>query len=152
MIENRRLAGSELDKYIESELLAMVREGLEQSPIKAVTLHKRLLSKGLVSGSLSTLSIKHRKEMIQKYQKQQHNQMNLSDDELELLVEGRKANEAYRSKAVRMEKERDAMKEQLDLNTFAVLDIINTVEVATAIKIEDLLSSHLIRELTKMRK
>lgn len=152
MNSKKRLAGEELDKLIESELLAMVREGLDKSPIKAATLHKRLLAKGYVSGSLSTLSSPKRKAMLHNYQKRQLNLMNLSDGELELMVEGRKANEGYRKMALRMKEERNKMADKLSLNTFALLDIINTVEVATAIKVEDLLAEHLIRELTKRKK
>jgi len=147
MSEKIRLCGHKLDQLIESELLAMVREGVEKSPIKAATLHLRLVIKGYVSGSLSTLSTDKRKTLIKEHQRRQLTQMNLERDELDLLVEGRKANQAYFKMAKRMKSERDEMKKELDLNTYALLDIINTVEVATSIKVEDLLSKHLIREL-----
>ncbi|HGH5989960.1 TPA: hypothetical protein ACJI8U_001528 [Morganella morganii] len=147
MTDNKRLAGDKLDKLIESELLAMVREGLEQSPIKPASLHKRLVIKGYVSGGLSTLSTPKRKALIQQYQKRQLNQMNLTSAELDVMVEGRRANEGYRTLAQRMKKERDDMARQLDLNTRAVLDIINAVDLLTPIKVEDFLSQYLIREL-----
>ena len=147
MTDSKRLAGKELDNFIESELLAMVREGLESSPIKPATLHKRLITKGYVSGGLSTLSTPTRKVLIQQYQRRQLNQMNLTLAELDVMVEGKKANEGYRSLAQRMKKERDEMAELLDQNTLSVLNIINAVDLMTPIKIEDLLSKHLIREL-----
>jgi len=152
MSDNKRLSGAKLDQLIESELLAMVREGLETSPIKAATLHRRLVTKGYVSGSLSTLSTAKRKTLIKEHQRRQLNQMNLEHDELDLLVEGRKANQTYLKMAKRMKHQRDEMKTELDLNTFALLDIINTIEVSTSIKVEDLLSEHLIRERAKANK
>lgn len=152
MDNNKRLAGSELDKYIESELLAMVREGIEHAPIKAATLHKRLLLKGYVTGSLSTLSTPKRKQMIRDYQKRQLNQMDMDVNEIATLINGRKANEAYRKQALRMRNERDEMAKKLELNTMAVLDIINAVDLTTPIKVEELLSPFLIRELRKANK
>ncbi len=43
----------ELDAYIQAELQAMVREGLEKSPIQPATLHARLKAKGIVKGLVS---------------------------------------------------------------------------------------------------
>lgn len=144
----KRIAGSVLDKYIESELLAMEREGLEKSPIMPITLHARLKAKGIVAGGVSTLSPPHRKEMIEKYQKSQHSLSNLTEEEMELIT-GRRTGAAYISKATRMEKDRDEIKDKYEQNLFAVLDIIKTVQVSSPIKVEDLLSPHLIRELRK---
>lgn len=148
MRENYRVAGEELDQYIESELLAMEREGLEKSPIKASTLHVRLKAKGLISGGLSTLSTNKRKELIAKYKKRQHNLSQLKEDELE-MIEGRRINSAYISKAKRLEAERNEIKKMYELNLFALLDIVKCVQATTPIKVEDLLSHHLIRELRK---
>ena len=87
--EKRRICGKELDMYIENELLAMEREGLEKAPIKAITVYARLKAKGIISGKVSTLSTPARKELIKKYQQRQHNQSDLTKEEVELL-EGRR--------------------------------------------------------------
>lgn len=146
MTKLNRLSGTELDKYIESELLAMEREGLEKSPIKASTLHVRLIAKGYINGGLSILSTNIRKDMIAKYKLRQHHSSELKQDEIDLL-EGRRTNAAYIKKAKRMELERDEYKEKYHQNLFAVLDIIKYVQVMTPVKIEDILSPYLVREL-----
>lgn len=51
-----------------------------------------------------------------------------------------------------MRNERDEMAKKLELNTMAVLDIINAVDLTTPIKVEELLSPFLIRELRKANK
>lgn len=116
-------------------------------PIKAA-----LLLKGYVTRTLSTLSTPNRKEMIRDYQKRQLNQMDMDVNEIATLVNGRKANEAYRKQALRMRNERDEMAKKLELSTMAVLDIINAVDLTTPIKVESLLSPFLIRELRKANK
>ena len=146
MTKKNRLSGQELDKYIESELLAMEREGLEKSPIKASTLLIRLKAKGYIKGGLSILSTEPRKALISKYKKRQHNLSELKEDEIQLL-EGRRTNSAYIKKAKRMESERNEYRDKYHQNLFAIMDIIKSVQVMTPIKIEDILSTHLIREL-----
>ncbi|WP_319784194.1 hypothetical protein [Oceanisphaera sp. IT1-181] len=146
MTNKKRISGRELDVLIESELLAMEREGLEKAPITPTTLHSRLKSKGIVSGGVSTLSVPHRKHMIDKYRLRQHHLSNLTNDEIE-LVSNRRTSTAYINRANRIEKERDDWKDKYQENLFAVLDIIKTVQAATPIKVEDLLSPCLLREL-----
>jgi hypothetical protein len=115
MTKKNRLSGQELDKYIESELLAMEREGLERSPIKASTLLIRLKAKGYINGGLSILSTESRKTLISKYKKRQHSVSELKEDEIQLL-EGRRTNSAYIKKAKRMESERNEYRDKYHQN------------------------------------
>jgi len=124
MTSKHRVSGKELDQLIESELLAMEREGLDRAPIKASTLHARLKAKGLISGGLSTLSVPHRRDLIVKYATRQHNLSDLNQQEVD-LVTGRRTGAAY----------------------IKVLDLVKEIQVKTPIKIEDILSPFLIREL-----
>ena len=148
MTSKHRVSGKDLDLLIESELLAMEREGLDRAPIKASTLHARLKAKGLISGGLSTLSIPHRKALIVKYATRQHNLSDLNQLEVDLIT-GRRTGAAYIKKAVRMENERDFWQQKYQDNLFAVLDLVKAIQVGTPIKVEDILSPFLIRELRK---
>ncbi|WP_429235962.1 hypothetical protein [Aeromonas salmonicida] len=146
MVNKKRVSGKYLDQLIESELLAMEREGLERAPIKASTLHARLKAKGLISGGLSTLSVPHRRDLIVKYATRQHNLSDLNQQEVD-LVAGRRTGAAYIKKAARMENERDIWQKKYQDNIFAVLDLVKAIQVSTPIKIEEILSPFLIREL-----
>lgn len=146
MTNKHRVSGKNLDQLIESELLAMEREGLDRAPIKASTLHARLKAKGLISGGLSTLSVPHRRDLIVKYATRQHNLSDLNKQEVD-LVTGRRTGAAYIKKAARMESERDIWQQKYQDNLFAVLDLVKEIQVKTPIKIEDILSPYLVREL-----
>ena len=63
------------------------------------------------------------------------------------LVTGRRTGAAYIKKAARMESERDIWQKKYQDNLFAVLDLVKEIQVNTPIKIEDILSPFLIREL-----
>ncbi|HIF9530853.1 hypothetical protein [Photobacterium damselae] len=148
------IQGKELDAYIEAELQAMVREGLEKSPIQASTLHARLKAKGIIKGGLSTLS--SRRDIINKYKLRQHNnhddgKRELTADEKAMLAQGR-TGAAYISKADRLDNELQDYKERYERNILAVTDIIEYVDSQTAIRVEDMLADHLIRELAERKR
>ncbi|BAX55322.1 hypothetical protein PDPUS_2_00736 [Photobacterium damselae subsp. piscicida] len=148
------IQGKELDAYIEAELQAMVREGLEKSPIQASTLHARLKAKGIIKGGLSTLS--SRRDIINKYKLRQHNnhddgKRELTADEKAMLAQGR-TGAAYINKADRLDNELQDYKERYERNILAVTDIIEYVDSQTAIRVEDMLADHLIRELAERKR
>ena len=60
-----KLSGQDLTDAIEHELQAMVRDGYEVSPISNKALYLRLISKHVISGSISTLT--SRKDIIGHY-------------------------------------------------------------------------------------
>ncbi|WP_318486777.1 hypothetical protein [Photobacterium leiognathi] len=148
------IQGKELDAYIEAELQAMVREGLEKSPIQASTLHARLKAKGIIKGGLSTLT--SRRDIINNYKLRQHNnyedgKRDLTTEEKAMLAKGR-TGAAYISKADRLERELKDFKTRYERNIIAVVDMIEYVDNATPIKVEDMFASDLIRELAERKR
>ncbi|EHK2852602.1 MULTISPECIES: hypothetical protein [Vibrio] len=153
-VDDKVIQGKELDAYIKAELQAMVREGLEQSPIQPSTVHARLKAKGIIKGGISTLS--SRREMINEYKLRQHNnhedgKRELTPEEKAMLSEGR-TGAAYISKANRLDAELDDFKAKYERNILAVADIIEYVDNATTLNVEDLLADDLIRELTERKR
>ncbi|WP_318510369.1 hypothetical protein [Photobacterium leiognathi] len=142
------IQGKELDAYIKAELQAMVREGLEKSPIQASTLHARLKAKGIIKGGISTLS--SRRDIITEYKLRQHNnhedgKRELTADEKAMLAEGR-TGAAYISKADRLDSELKDFKARYERNILAVADIIEYVDDHLPVRVETLLEKELIRE------
>lgn len=152
--DDKVIQGKELDAYIKAELQAMVREGLEQSPIQASTLHARLKTKGIIKGGVSTLS--SRRDIINEYKLRQHNnhedgKRELTADEKAMLAEGR-TGAAYISKADRLDSELKDYKARYERNILAVADIIEYVDSNLPVSVENLLAEDLIRELRLKRK
>ncbi|HBC3826896.1 TPA: hypothetical protein KD864_000125 [Vibrio parahaemolyticus] len=151
---DKAIQGKELDEYIKAELQAMVREGLEQSPIQASTLHARLKKKGILKGQVSTLS--SRKGIINEYKLRQHTNHEhgkgeLTPDEKAMLAEGR-TGAAYISKADRLDTELKKLQAMYERNILAVIDIMEYVNNSTSIKVEDFLSCDLVREMAMRKK
>ncbi|MCG9602232.1 hypothetical protein L1D16_15570 [Vibrio sp. Isolate31] len=147
--DDKVIQGKELDAYIKAELQAMVREGLEKSPIQASTLHARLKTKGIIKGGISTLS--SRRDIINEYKLRQHNnhedgKRELTADEKAMLAEGR-TGAAYISKADRLDSELKDYKARYERNILAVADIIEYVDSNLPVSVETLLAEDLIREL-----
>ncbi|MEZ8794835.1 hypothetical protein AB6D86_23495 [Vibrio splendidus] len=147
------IQGIELDAYIKAELQAMVREGLEKSPIQPSTLHARLKAKGVINGGVSTLT--PRRSIINEYKLRQHNnyeagKRELTSEEKIILSEGR-TGAAYISKSERLSEELDLLESKYQRNILAVADIIEYVDNSTALNVEDLLARDLIRELAKIK-
>ncbi|EBO0528578.1 hypothetical protein DSP23_22880 [Salmonella enterica] len=148
--DDKVIQGKELDAYIKAELQAMVQEGLEKSPIQPSTLHARLKAKGIVKGGISTLT--SRKIIINNYRLRQHNnyedgKRELTTDEKAKLAMGR-TGAAYISKANRLDAEIIALKAKYERNA----DIIEYIDNATPIKVEDMLADDLIRELAERKR
>ncbi|ELP5903124.1 hypothetical protein QTV49_005182 [Vibrio vulnificus] len=146
--DDKVIQGKELDAYIKAELQAMVREGLEKSPIQASTLHARLKAKGIIKGGISTLST--RRDIINEYKLRQHNnhedgKRELTADEKAMLAEGR-TGAAYISKADRLDSELKDYKARYERNILAVADIIEYVDDHLPVRVETLLEKDLIRE------
>ncbi|WP_318492723.1 hypothetical protein [Photobacterium leiognathi] len=152
--DNRVIQGKELDAYIKAELQAMVREGLDKSPIQPATLHARLKAKGIIKGGVSTLT--SRRDIINEYKLHQHNnheagKRELTAEEKAMLAKGR-TGAAYISKADRLERELKDFKTRYERNIIAVTDMIEYVDNVTPIKVEDMFASELIRELAERKR
>ncbi len=150
-MREKRLAGKELDQYIQNELLMMIREGLEKSPIQPSIVHARLVSRGIIKGGLSTLSVPHRKKMIEEAKQRQHNTSEFTDEEHENFSKGR-VSKAYVQKAERYKQELDEFKEKYERNVLAVADIVHYVDSVTPMKVEEVLGEYLVRELAMAKK
>ncbi|TON64013.1 hypothetical protein CGH51_25590, partial [Vibrio parahaemolyticus] len=66
---------------------------------------------------------------------------------LAMLAKGR-TGAAYISKAERLEKELEDLKDKYSRNVLALTDIIAQIDAASPFNVEDLLANNLIRELT----
>jgi len=148
------IQGKDLDDYIKAELQAMVREGLEKSPIQPATLHTRLKAKGIVNGRVSTLT--PRKKIIDEYRLRQHNnhmdgKREMTPEELVMLAEGR-TGAAYISKADRLDADLKDLQARYERNILVVADIIEYVDNATPMNVEDMLAEDLIRELAERKR
>lgn len=139
------LRGKKLDEVIEKELMLMLKEGFELSPITPKKLHSRLKNKGLVNGGLSTLSSKNRKKLISLYAEQQLKPLNLNTKEKQLYT-NRRTREALMAKNAQLRETIDKLEDKLSLNTETLLNIINEVKTQTPVKVEHLLAPHLIKE------
>lgn len=152
--DDKVIQGKELDALIKIELQAMLREGLEKSPIQPSTLHARLKAKGIVKGGISTLT--PRKDIIKAYRLRQHanheeGKRELTLEEKAMLAEGR-TGAAYISKANRIDAELQDYKARYERNVLTVIDIIEYVDSHTPINVEDMLADDLIRELAERKR
>lgn len=68
-----------------------------------------------------------------------------------MLAQGR-TGAAYINKADRLDNELQDYKERYERNILAVTDIIEYVDSQTAIRVEDMLADHLIRELAERKR
>ncbi len=144
MIE--KLRGKELDVRIELELLVMLDEGYERSPITQANLARRLINKELISRK-STLT--SRKELIDKFAK----------DQLE-AVDGNLGDTLKSTRSMsRIDLERinanlneqvTKSKKMVQKNTQCIIGMVKTIRMQTKVQnIERCLSPYLIRELHK---
>lgn len=142
------LRGKELDEAIESELKLMLNEGIEKSPISNTALYNRLIAKGVIRGKLSTLSSPDRKALIQKYIREQLLPLDLNTKEQQQYVNNR-TREALIQKNLEQKNEISELKSDLNKNSAALVEIINTVKLKTNLRIDELLAPHLIPDLEK---
>jgi hypothetical protein len=139
---------NKLDIQIEDELLLMLAEGYEHSPISASSLHKRLLAKGIVKGALSTLSTPIRKHLISLYREQQIDQTDEPKAFKEFALKG-KTNQALQSRIKELKAKNELLENQLTMNTESLLKIVKEVRNKTPIRVDHLLAPFLIKELLK---
>lgn len=139
------LRGKKLDDVIEQELQIMLIEGFEKSPISHKTLHERLISKGYISGGLSTLSSPERKKLISLYLSEQISPLKLKSKEQQLYV-NKKTREALTSTNKNLRVHIDELESQLHQNTETLINIIEEVKLKTNLKIDHLLAPHLLKK------
>jgi hypothetical protein len=125
-----------LDNAIEAELKIMLTLGLDKAPISATTLLNRLLAKGVVKGSLSTLSAKGRKDMIAEYRYQQLSASDIS--EIEEIGPKYGTVDYYKERNQKLRAANSELNRQLSANTAALGEIIKNVESKSVVKVEDL--------------
>ncbi|MGP2732131.1 hypothetical protein [Serratia bockelmannii] len=145
------MRGKDLDTMIEHELQLMLVEGFDKSPISAKALHLRLKEKGVVHGSLSTLSNPVRKRLIEVYIDQQLSPLNLRPKEKQLYV-NRKTRQALVDKNKQLHSEIEVLRTQLMQNTLSVIEIVKAVKINTVMPVEQFLAPHLIAELHDQKK
>lgn len=142
------LRGCELDTRIEQELQLMLAEGFDKSPISNKLLHARLSSKNIVSGSLSTLSSIGRKKLISEYKDLQLERAEIPTQARQNIL-NKRTREAFKDQLINKKDEIKLLQAQLDKNTSVLIDIIKAVDTQTTVKVEQLLSEHLIVEMHK---
>ena len=115
---------------------------------------KTFLFAAFLLGGVSTLA--SRKNIINDYKLRQHKnyedgKRELTADEKAMLAEGW-TGAAYISKANRLDAEITALKAKYERNVLAIADIIEYVDNATPIKVEDMLADDLIREFADRKR
>ncbi|MFV5374269.1 hypothetical protein [Acinetobacter calcoaceticus] len=139
------LRGEQLDEVIEQELQMMLVEGFEKSPISHKALHDRLISKGYISGGLSTLSSAERKRIISLYMSEQISPLNLKTKEQQLYV-NKKTRQALTDTNKNLRAQIDNLENQLHQNTETLIDIIEDIKLKSNLKIDHLLAPHLLKK------
>lgn len=141
------LRGKELNTAIEAELILMVQEGYDRSPITPKNLHTRLLNNNIISGKLSTLSTADRKELIETYRNKQISEV--GGTFAKSLYKGSTQSKAsIISKNAQLTDQVKEAQEQLALNTKVLISIVTALKNSgTVANIERCLSPYLIREL-----
>ncbi|EKA5637125.1 hypothetical protein OKZ62_003058 [Vibrio navarrensis] len=141
-----KLKGKDLDREIEKELILMLDEGYESSPITQSSVANRLIKKGLIS---YRSTINTRKELVEQFAEEQKSKVRgFLGDAVRGASSGNKAD--LISANARLRNEVKESKMQVHLNTKALLNIIKAVRTQTNVRnIERVLSPFLIRELNQ---
>ncbi|MBT0118282.1 MULTISPECIES: hypothetical protein [Vibrio] len=141
-----KLRGKELDEKIELELIAMLDEGYERSPITQANLAVRLIDKKIISVK-STLTA--RKSLIDKFAKDQINAVDgvLGDTLRSTQSMSRKELEKVNAN---LNDQIDKSRKMVQQNTKCIIQMVKTIRMQTKVRnIERCLSPYLIRELHK---
>lgn len=139
------LKGQALDEAIENELILITNEGMVKE-ITPIFVHKRLKSKQIIQGQVSTLSTPSRKALINKYNLQLLNGLGLTPVE-EGLILSRNSKVAFIQRIKKLQSENDDLNEQLQKNTYIMLTIIKMLKTQTRLPIEEVLSPYLLSKL-----
>ncbi|OIN24672.1 hypothetical protein [Vibrio barjaei] len=145
---SEKLKGKALDTRIEHELLEMLNEGYERSPITQANLYRRLKDKNVISSKATLTS---RKNLIETFAKEQVESLEGTFGE---SVKGsrsmsRKELETANANLTDQVKESRRMVQK---NTTCILSMIKVIRAQTTVKnIERCLSPYLIRELHELK-
>ena len=142
-----KLSGQDLTDAIEHELQAMVRDGYEVSPISNKALYLRLISKHVISGSISTLTSS--KDVIEHYKKMQLDEVSGTFGQSARSGSTQSRIELIRANAKLREQVEEA-KKQVNTNTSTLIDMISLIK-ATGMhqNIERALSPYFLREIER---
>lgn len=146
MIE--KLKGKELDTRIEHELLDMLNEGYERSPITQANLYRRLKDKGLIS---SKATLTRRKDLIETFAKEQVNSLGGTFGECVKSSRSMSRKELETANTNLNDQVRESRR-MVQQNTTCILNMIKVIRAQTTVKnIERCLSPYLIRELHELK-
>ncbi|MEZ9910651.1 hypothetical protein AB4371_19670 [Vibrio sp. 10N.261.51.A3] len=144
---SEKLKGKALDTRIEHELIDMLNEGYERSPITQANLYRRLKDKDLISSKATLTS---RKDLIEAFAKEQVDSLQGTFGESVKTSRSmsRKELETANANLTEQVKESRRMVQQ---NTTNILSMIKVIRAQTTVKnIERCLSPYLIRELHQL--
>jgi len=142
------MRGKELDIIVEKELQLMLIEGFEKSPISHKSLYDRLIKKGFIHGSLSTLSTPMRKSLISHYVSSQIKNLNLKPKAEQQYI-NKKTRQALLDTNENLREELEKCKLKFGENLETLMDIIDEVKLKTTVKVDHLLAPHLLKEYLK---
>jgi|SRR5690606_12367336 len=142
------MRGKELDIIVEKELQLMLIEGFEKSPISHKSLYDRLIKKGFIHGSLSTLSTPMRKSLISNYVSSQIKNLNLKPKAEQQYI-NKKTRQALLDTNENLREELEKCKLKFGENLETLMDIIDEVKLKTTVKVDHLLAPHLLKEYLK---
>ncbi|HIF9106662.1 TPA: hypothetical protein ACX6R1_000889 [Photobacterium damselae] len=145
---SNRLKGKALDTRIEHELIEMLNEGYERSPITQANLYRRLKDKGVINSKATLTS---RKELIETFTKEQIDSLKgtFGESVKSSRSMSRKELEVANSNLNDQVRESRRIVQQ---NTICILNMIKVIRAQTTVKnIERCLSPYLIRELHELK-
>jgi len=139
------LKGNALNEAIEAECILVINEG-NVTEISKTLIHKRLKSKGIINGQVSTLSTTERTEIINRNNQLYLKSLGLKDEDV-ALFNGKNTVASYKEMNKRLRDQNQDMQEQLTLNTLSMISMVRMLKLQTNLPIEELLSPFLVREL-----
>ncbi len=143
-----KLKGKELDTRIEHELLDMLNEGYERSPITQASVYRRLKEKGVIS---SKATLTRRKELIEQFAKEQINSLGGTFGQSVKSTRSMSRKELETTNAKLNDQVRESRR-MVQQNTTCILNMIKLIRAQTTVRnIERCLSPYLIRELHELK-